>query len=299
MDVDTRLLRVFAAVAEEGGVSAAARRLFVSQPALTKQIAQLERLLDTRLFVRTHAGMSLTDAGRELARRLPDLLEQWDDAAREAIRAGHRATSVLRVGFVTVAANEATRPIVAEFQRRRPGWRVDLRRSDWSDPTAGLAAGIVDAAFLRVPVPGQERFGCRELLTEPRWVALPAAHPLAAQQVVAFRDLWDQPFVTGPPEAGVAREHWLAARERSGRDSVLGATVRNSDEWLAAIAEGAGVALVPEGVTRFYIRPDIVYRPVTGVSPSRVVVAWSHRDDRDPVIADFVESCAVGMLSTR
>ena len=67
MDVDTRLLRSFAAVAAEGNLTRAAERLFVSQPALTKQIKQLESQLGMRLFIRSRAGMTLTSAGQALA----------------------------------------------------------------------------------------------------------------------------------------------------------------------------------------------------------------------------------------
>jgi DNA-binding transcriptional LysR family regulator len=70
-------------------------------------------------------------------------------------RSGKR---VLRVGFVASAANEHTQAIIATFARRRPGWRVDMRQTEWSDPTAGLADGQVDAALLRLPFPGQDAF---------------------------------------------------------------------------------------------------------------------------------------------
>ncbi|MGW1285445.1 LysR family transcriptional regulator, partial [Streptomyces sp. NPDC002586] len=79
MDVDTRLLRSFLAVAEDGSLTRAAERVFVSQPALTKQIRQLETQLGVRLFERSRAGMALTDAGRALARRAPALLASWDE----------------------------------------------------------------------------------------------------------------------------------------------------------------------------------------------------------------------------
>jgi DNA-binding transcriptional LysR family regulator len=71
MDVDTRLLRYFAAVVSEGNLTRAAEWLFVSQPALTKQIKQLESQLGVRLFTRSRAGMSLTAAGRPLAGATP------------------------------------------------------------------------------------------------------------------------------------------------------------------------------------------------------------------------------------
>src|SRR4051794_15936820 len=122
MDVDTRLLRYFAAVAEEGNLTHAATRLFVSQPALTKQIKQLEAHLGVTLFTRSRAGMELTAAGRALSQRVPALLAAWDEVVREAQSTASQAAHVLRVGYVASAANEATQQIVAGFSRRRADW---------------------------------------------------------------------------------------------------------------------------------------------------------------------------------
>ncbi|MBV2151549.1 LysR family transcriptional regulator [Kitasatospora sp. SUK 42] len=291
MDVDIRLLRTFAAVAEEGSLTRAAERLFVSQPALTKQIRQLENRLGVPLFVRSRAGMTLTAAGRALAARAPGLLADWDAALRETRRTASRAERVLRVGYLASAANEATPRIVAEFTRRHPGWRVDMLHATWSDPTAGLGAGDVDAALLRLPFPGQERLRVAELSTEPRWVALPSAHPLADRAEIAFRELWDEPFVAAPAETGRWRDYWLAADEREGHPVRIGAVVDHPDDWLSAIANGYGVALAPESTARFYARPGIVYRPVSGVSPSRIGVGWAPEDDGNPVVRDFVRCC--------
>ena len=191
MDVDTRLLRSFAAVAAEGNVTRAAQRLFVSQPALTRQIKTLENLLGVRLFTRTRSGMSLTPAGQALADGTPAVLAGWDQVLRQTKATASRAAQVLRVGFMSSAANEATQQIIAAFGCARPGWRVDLQQAAWSDPTAGLASGDVDAALLRLPFPGQDEVRIEVLLTEPRWVVLPATHPLAGQDQIPFDKLWD------------------------------------------------------------------------------------------------------------
>lgn len=291
MDVESRLLRSFVAVAEEGSLTRAAQRLFVSQPALTKQIRSLEAQLGVRLFTRSRAGMTLTEAGRFLAERAPALLTTFDQVLAETRSAASRAARVLRVGFLASAANEATQHVVSGFGRVRPGWRVDMRQATWSDPTAGLADGEVDAALLRLPFPGQENLRVEVLLTEPRWVALPAAHPLAARTEIAFRDLWDEPFVAAPVETGRWRDYWLAADERDGRPVRVGAVTEHPDEWLSAIANGYGIALAPRSAARFYARPGVTYRPVTGVSSSRVGVAWAPSADADPVVQDFVRCC--------
>jgi DNA-binding transcriptional LysR family regulator len=291
MDVDIRLLRYFAAVAQEGNLTRAAERLYVSQPALTKQIGQLENRMGARLFTRSRAGMTLTAAGEALAGRVPALLAGWDQALRETRQAASRAAHVLRVGFLASAANEATQQIIAGFAACRPGWRVDMRQASWSDPTAGLASGDADAALLRLPFPGQDELRIEILFTEPRWVVLPAAHPLAARDQVCFSELWDEPFVAAPAETGWWRDYWLAADERQGHPVRIGAVTDQPDAWLTAVANGYGIALAPESAARYYARPGVTYRPVTGVSPSQVSVAWPPEADADPVVQDFVRCC--------
>ena len=293
MDVDLRLLRYFAAVAAEGNLTRAATRLFVSQPALTKQIQQLESHLGVRLFTRSRAGMTLTAAGQVLADRVPDVLADWDRAWREVKSADAQAARVLRVGFLAGAANEATQPILAAFARCRPSWRVDMRAATWVDPTVGLASGDADVALVRLPFPGQDALRVQVLFAEPRWVVMSAAHPLRGRERIAFRDLWDEPFVAAPAETGAWRDWWLAADEREGHPVRIGAVTSTgqTDDWLTAIANGQGIALVPESGARYYARPDLVYRPVSGLSPSQVGVAWAPAADTNPVIADFVRCC--------
>ncbi|MEV5576507.1 LysR family transcriptional regulator [Spirillospora sp. NPDC052269] len=291
MDFDSRLLRHFAVVAEEGNLTAAAELMMVSQPALTKQMKRLEEILGVRLFVRSHTGMALSDAGRALAGRVPALLAEWDRTMRETRAEGRRAVHVLRVGFMASGANEATRRIIAAFTERRPGWRVDTLQAPWSDPTAGLAGGEVDVALVRLPFPGEDAWHVRELFGEARCVAMASTHPLADREVIAFEELWDEPFVAAPAETGAWRDFWLAVDERDGRAPRVGAVTAQPDEWLNAIANGYGVALAPESAARFYARPGVVYRQVTGVSPSRVGVAWPTDAEDDPVVRDFVRCC--------
>ncbi|CAL9646676.1 LysR family transcriptional regulator [Streptomyces sp. enrichment culture] len=285
MDVDTRLLRYFAAVAEEGSLTGAAKRLFVSQPALTKQIRRLEDDLGVRLFARSRSGMALTEAGRELASRVPALLDGWD----EAVRATGRAARVLRLGFLDAGAVGAVPEVIAEFRRTRPQWRVELRQFDWSDPSAGLARGEVDAAVVRVPFPGQESFAVRELFAEERGVLLPARHPLADRETVEFRQLWDEPFVAAGFETGAWREHWLATEERDGHPVRIGAVTSRPDEWLGAVAGGC-VALAPASAARFHAHPGVVFRPVRGVSPSRVGLARSQRRTHEAVLDELLQA---------
>jgi len=90
-----------------------------------------------------------------------------------------------------------------------------------------------------------------------------------------------------------ARLHQAQWREREGHPVRIGAVTDSGqpDDWLAAIANGGGIALAPESAARYYARPGVTYRPVTGISPSQVGVAWPPAADTNPVIQDFIRCC--------
>jgi len=96
---------------------------------------------------------------------------------------------------------------------------------------------------------------------------------------------------SSPPRKRVWRDYWLATSERQGHPVLIGAVTDQPDAFLTVIADGDGIALVPESAARYYARPGITYRPVTGVSPSKVGVAWSPVNDTNPVGQDFVRCC--------
>jgi DNA-binding transcriptional LysR family regulator len=288
MDVDTRLLRSFRAVAEEGNLTRAAVRLYLSQPALTKQIRHLEDQLGARLFERSKAGMALTAPGRALAEAVPKVLDAWDRAERAVRAAEAEASKVLRIGFLASAANEKTQDIIAAFRAARPDWRVEMRQASWGAPIEGLVSGDVEAAFMRLPFPNQADFRLLPLLTEPRCVAMAVHHPLAERESLRFAELLDEPVIAAPAATGAFRDHWIGAEARGGRPVTVGAVTELPDDWLSAIANGDGIALAPASAARYYARPDIAYRPVHGIAPSTVALAWPKTGQPSAPLADFI-----------
>ena len=102
-----------------------------------------------------------------------------------------------------------------------------------------------------------------------------------------------------PEETGQWRDYWLATDERQGHPVRIGFVTDQPDAWLTAIANGHGIALAPESAARYYSRPGITYRPVTGVSPSQVGVAWPPANDSNPVVRDFVRCCLENCLNNK
>lgn len=283
MDAHLRDLRYFVAVAEELSFTRAAERLFVSQPALSKQIKQLEEQLRVRLLDRDRRAVSLTAAGRALLPAAREMLVAWDEAQRAVSDAAAREASVLTVGMSTSVGRGLLADVRERFIERRPTWSIRFRQVNWEDPTAGLADGDVDVAFVWLPIPRQESFNVQVVAEEPRWVAFRDDHPLAGRDTVAFEELLDEPFLALPDDAGSLRDFWLAVDERGGRPVRVGATVSNADETFAAIEDGSGVVLMASGNAAIYRRPGIVAVPVTGLSPSRLAVAWRADDHRSAI----------------
>jgi DNA-binding transcriptional LysR family regulator len=284
------------AVAEELHFTRAAERLFVSQPALSKQVRALERQLGTELLVRDRHGVALTAAGAALLPHARAVLAAWEQAAQavEAAKAAQRATLV--VGMSTSPGRGGLLPAVrSRFAAAHPEASLRLRHVGWQDPTAGLADGTSDVAFVWLPLPDDDRYRYAVVAREPRLVALPDGHPLAARAAsdpegkVDFADLLDEPFLALPPEAGALRDYWLALDARNGRPPRIAGVVASAEETYEAVAAGQGVALLATGNAPLVVRDEVTAVPVRGVSPSQLAVA-ACRDDRRPLVLAYLDA---------
>jgi DNA-binding transcriptional LysR family regulator len=288
MDAHLRELRYFVATAEELTVTAAAVRLFVSQPALSKQLRALERRLGFELFQRLPRGLALTEQGSSLLPAVRTMLETWDRAYAEARALTHPRQLV--VGMQTAVGRDLQRPAVQRFRERAPGWTVSLRLVGWDDPTAGLADASSDVAFVWLPVPTDD-IGTRVLVRENRWAALPSGHRLADLEKIPFAELLDEPFIALPAAAGPLRDFWLAVDARAGRPVEIAAEATAADEVLELVSAGVGIALLAEGNTHLYERPDLIFRPIPDLPPAELAIAWRRTDPRE-VIHVFIDSVA-------
>ncbi|POX49103.1 LysR family transcriptional regulator [Streptomyces sp. Ru71] len=290
-DVHVRDLRYFLAVAEELHFTRAAERLYVSQPALSKQIRALERQLGVELFHRDRHSVALTPAAEALLPHARRVLAAWTDgaAAVEAVRAAQRSTLV--VGMSTSPGRGGLLPAIrSRFTAAHPHVTLRLRQVSWDDPTAGLADGTADVAFVWLPLPDETRYAWTVLAEEPRLVALPDAHPLAGRAEIDFADLADEPFLALPPAAGVLRDHWLALDERAGRPPRIGAEIAGTEETYEALVAGLGICLVAAGNAPLITLGGVTTRPVRGLSPSRYVLAWRRADADRPLVRAYARA---------
>jgi len=285
MALDFRALRYFVAVAEELHFTRAAERLYIAQPALSEQIRRLERELGVELLRRTTRKVELTAAGEEFLLRARRILREADAALAEASRAARGETGSIRVATGATSGLRLVPDVLHAFAERHPRVFVDLRQLDWEDYFGGLGEGAIDAAFLWLPVE-HDALGFAVLHEEPRVAALAASHPLAAQPELRLEQLLDEPW----PRANThpaARAYWTCEHERRA-PAPPGPAVRSMEGMLEAIRAGLCVATVPRsqaGVSRW---PSLAFRPVAGLTPARLAIAW-RKSDETPAVRALVD----------
>jgi DNA-binding transcriptional LysR family regulator len=171
--MELREMRAFVAVVEEGGLSAAARRLHLSQPALSQTINTLERELGVRLLVRTSTGAQPTEAGMTLLAEARAVLARYDQALSAVSRHGTAEASVLRIGIPLELPTDLLAQPLSEVATAYPATRVGARHLSTSEQFAALRAGELDIGLVREHPAGQDLDAM--LVTEERLGVLLAA----------------------------------------------------------------------------------------------------------------------------
>jgi DNA-binding transcriptional LysR family regulator len=291
MDVHGRDLRYFVAVAEDLHFTRAAERLFISQPALSKQIRMLERQLGAPLFSRGPEGVRLTPVGQALLPHARKTLAAWDRGWAEAERAKSMQQATLVAGMSTSPGRGGLLPAIrSRFTALHPQATVRLRQVGWEDSTAGLADGTADVAFVWLPLPDPDRYRWTVVAEEERLVAMPDTHKLAGRDVIDLADVLDEPFLALPQSAGPLRGYWLAVDARGGRPPLIGAEIASTDETYEALVDGRGVCLIAAGNAPLILLGGVTTRPVRGLSPSQLALAWRAGDTR-PLVVDYARAC--------
>jgi DNA-binding transcriptional LysR family regulator len=281
VDSSTRRLRSFQVLADELHFGRAARRLFVTQQALSKQIATLESELGIALVNRTSRTVALTEAGERFLAACRDTLEAFDAGVADTRRIASAVPVVLRLGFFVLAALELTTPILNAFAARHPTVRVELQEYSFLDPSAGLAGGASDVAIVRLPI-GTPGLMTEPLFVEPRVAALAVDHPLAARATVAVDDLLDEPMTVGIGGDAVYRAFWtLSEHRRAPAPEPI--ETRSHAQELELVATGRAFSVTSACAARFTPHPGVAFVAIDGVDGAVCALAWQADAETDLV----------------
>jgi DNA-binding transcriptional LysR family regulator len=285
--LDLRRLRIYAAVAEGGSFTAAASVLFLSQPAVSQQMAILEREAGVALLERLPRGIRLTPAGQLLAERAARLLSEMDEIEDELRRHGAGIPEVHLGAFPTAGADLVPLAIRA-FRERRPDVRVVLNPAHAHDVVAQLHSARIAVGLVWeydfAPQAFDSSFERTELLADPLHIVLPAGHEAAGMSEIALRDLAAEPWIIRdhrPPYAQAFEQMCHIA----GFEPKVAFRTDNYQAVQGLVAVGAGAGVVPR-LSLAPRRQDVVALPMAAPAFSRRIAALAAPAASRPAAVD-------------
>ncbi|MGH8017560.1 MAG: LysR substrate-binding domain-containing protein [Opitutaceae bacterium] len=288
---ELRHLVYFREVARRLHFRKAAEALALAQPALSRQIRQLEEAVGAPLFVRTSRTVELTPAGAALRDRIEPILRALKNVPAELAALAGGQIGQVRVGFTGLAMATVLPRILREFQKRYPGIRVELNESPTSMQIPALLAGEIACGFFHpdaaTPAPGVKT---RQLLRERNGVLLPGDHPLAKRARLRMRDLEGLPLVLFPRAHNPGfYDRILMACTRAGFAPQIAEEVWPRANGVGLVRAGIGATFMCPSEAR-QLPPEVVFRPLEGHAPeSTLVCGWLRANENDAALRALIE----------
>ena len=282
--LDVRRLRVLHAVSAYGSVTAAAAALGYSAPAVSQQLAALEREVGMRLTERAGRGVELTPAAHILVGHTDALLARLDAAEADLAALRDQIAGRVTLAAFPSAAAGLVPAAWAALAGSAPQVRLDLTEMEPEESLPAVLRGETDVAVAHeydlLPRPLDPLFERRELLDDPVVLAIPAGYP--ADGPVPLAELAGQPFLA-PRQATSCAEMIQRACARAGFVPRVVARASDFQVLLSLVAAGAGVTLVP-GLAARWLPPRVRLVPPADPVTRRVFTVSRRGGDRKPAV---------------
>ena len=283
-------MRYFVAVGEEQHYGRASRRLRVAQPALSRQIQDLEEELGFKLFERLPRGVRLNAAGTLFLEDARRVLQELSEAAVRAGRVASGRSGTLRVGFTE---NASWRGVVPDsfrrYREKQPDAELQLQPEASLPQLEAIRSGRLDAGFVNFMPESDPELDQLLVARQHVELAAPKRHPLTRLKKLRLRDLTDVPFVWFPRRANPAfYDRMMLECYRGGLKTprIVQEGV-NEPTILSLVSTGLGVGWVL-ATARWRCPESVVILPVGDLNmPLTLTLAW-RRDNTSPLLANFV-----------
>ncbi len=289
---ELRHLIYFREVARRLHFRKAAEALAIAQPALSRQIAQLEAALGVRLLNRSSRRVELTAAGTAFVQRIEPVLATLQRVPADMRAVAEGRVGRLRVAFTGLAMATVLPEILRGFHRNFPGIRLELNESPTSLQVAALQAGEIDCGFFH-PDASTTGIETTLLLRERNGVLLPADHPLRSRKSLNLRDLEGCPFVLFPRANNPGfYDRVLAAFAASGVTPQIAEEIWPRSNGVGLVRAGVGATFACPSEAR-HLPDKVVFHKLSGPAPeSRVVVGWRTSPAPAPALEALLQAAA-------
>lgn len=293
--MELRHLRYFCAVAETLNFSRAANRLRVAQPALSRQIRDLENELGFKLFIRTTTTVRLTDAGRQFFASSQKLLGQLAIAVSTAQEVAKGKGGDLNIASDWRIPMDPIPETVRKFRQHNPNVTVNFVDLLISEQLDALRIGKIHLAFLPdISIGATDDLELLPVYSSEIVVALPGSHALAGNPFVHLRDLRKEKWIMVQDKPGNAesRSYLIQACRPAGFTPILGRSTTGPQGVITLVGAGEGIALLPEFVIPS--NPSGVCVLKTDCLPVKMYATWL-KQNTTPLIRSYLEILRKGI----
>lgn len=284
-------LRYFYEVSCTLNLTRAAQNLYISQSALSKHIADLERDFGVPLFIRTNRNLLLTQAGEVLRDECRRIFDGEENLYRKVRSAATPEAGSLSLVFMGIGAAYRIPDLLAQFHQRYPQISVQTKRLNWNLVYDAVESGACDVGLKLSSCETYPEHIARQVLREDRVAAvLPAGHPLAGESRISLSQLKDDPFLfLDKAESSIPHDHAMRLCREAGFTPRVAAVYPNVETVVMMVQGGAGVSLLSsfapfQGLTGVVCIPlteapaislDLLWRSDSPNEASRVFVSFA------------------------
>lgn len=291
--MDTRQLQYFISVAEHLSFTTAAKHLYVSQPSLSQQIAELEKQIGARLFIRNRHSVALTAAGTVLLKEAKAIIARSLDAIRMTRAADAGVTGNLRIGILGHAERRILPRITANFHHKYPQINLVFEYFSLSGLDEALQHAQVDLGFtLVLESTSLPQISFKKIITDSLCLVVPHSHELANEPLINYSHI---PLIA--KETIIFEQQPIASRgyenllricfNRCFSPNVL--QVPNLPAVLLSVECGLGISIQPSVIPKTYRSPYIRYIDILGNDTRIDLVAAWHKKNSNPSISLFLQ----------
>ena len=272
--MEIRTLRSFLAVAREGNVTRAAHQLHITQPALSRQLAELEREVGCELLVREPRGVTLTDAGMLLRKRADEIVSLADRTERELRSPVAEVEGDVCVGGGESRAMALVARVATGISLEHPGVRLRIHSGNGADVTERIEKGLLDFGVVFGDSPG-ERYETLRLPHEDRWGVLTRRdHRLASHESLSLDDLREEPLIVSGESSAIAARGQTMLDNMVARGFNVAATYTLLYNGSLLVEAGMGVAVCFDGIVAAGEGTPFAFVPLTNVPTTPAWLVW-------------------------
>lgn len=292
--MEIRVLRYFLTVVREGGINRAAEVLHITQPTLSRQLAQLEEETGVKLFHRGARRITLTNEGMLLCRRAGEILALVDRTEKELTEQETPVEGRIVIGCGELAAMQLLPEAIETFHKKYPLVSYDIFTANADLVKEQMEKGLIDIGVMLEPI-DMEKFDFIRLTGKERWVILMRPDdPLAQKEAVSAEDLKNLPLIL-PRRTNVQNElsNWLGDSFQSTEALFTSNLTTNS---ALMVQRGLAYSIAIEGSVPFWDREKITYRPLYPELRANSVLAWKKQQPMTLAADKFTEhlKCFLG-----